>query len=56
MVNLIFLPDSDILTTKGIVKTLFDPTVGTGGMLSVSEDYVRELNPDARLEVFGQAF
>ena len=56
MVNLIFMPDSDVLTTKGIVKTLFDPACGTGGMLSVSEDYVRELNPDARLEVFGQDY
>ena len=56
MVNLIFLPDSDILTTKGIVKTLFDPACGTGGMLSVSEEYVRELNPDARLEAFGQDY
>jgi len=56
MVNLIFLPDGDILTTKGIVKTLFDPACGTGGMLSVAEGYVRELNPDARLEVFGQDY
>jgi type I restriction enzyme M protein len=56
MVNLIFAPDSDILTTKGIVKTLCDPASGTGGMLSVSEDYLRELNPDARLEVFGQDY
>jgi len=56
MVDLIFLPDSDVLTTKGIVKTLFDPACGTGGMLSVAEDYVRELNPDARLEVFGQDY
>ena len=56
MVNLIFAPDSDILTTKGIVKTLLDPTCGTGGILSVSEDYLRELNPDARLEVFGQDY
>ncbi len=56
MVNLIFLPDNDILTTKGIVKTLFDTACGTGGMLSVSEDYMRELNPDARLEVFGQDY
>ena len=38
----------------GIVRTLFDPACGTGGMLSVAEDYLRELNPDARLEVFGQ--
>ena len=56
MVNLLFLPDNDILTTKGIVKTLYDPACGTGGMLSVSEEYVRELNPDARLEVFGQDY
>src|SRR5512136_2820858 len=56
MVNLIFTPDSDIQTTKGIVRTLYDPACGTGGMLSVSEDYLRELNPDARLEVFGQDY
>lgn len=56
MVNLLFAPDSEILTKKGIVKTLFDPACGTGGMLSVSEDYLRELNPDARFEVFGQDY
>ena len=56
MVNLIFMPDSDILITKAIVKTLYDPACGTGGMLSVAEEYVRELNPDARLEVFGQDY
>src|SRR3990172_1693528 len=56
MVNLIFLPDGDTLTKKGIVKTLFDPACGTGGMLSVSEEYLRELNPDANLEVFGQDY
>ena len=56
MVNLLFCPDSDILTTKGIVKTLLDPACGTGGMLSVAEEYLRELNPDARLAVFGQDY
>jgi type I restriction enzyme M protein len=56
MVNLLFLPDSEVLTTKGIVKTLYDPACGTGGMLSVAEGYVRELNPDARLTVFGQDY
>lgn len=54
MVNLLFMDDREILTQKGIVKTLYDPACGTGGMLSVAEDYLRELNPDARLEVFGQ--
>jgi type I restriction enzyme M protein len=56
MVNLLFLPDNDILTKRGIVCTLYDPACGTGGMLSVSEDYLRELNPDASLEVFGQDY
>ena len=56
MVDLLFAPDGDTLTTKGIVKTVYDPACGTGGMLSVAEEYVRELNPDARLEVFGQDY
>ena len=56
MVNLLFMPDSDVLTTRGILKTLYDPACGTGGMLSVAEDYLRELNPDATLEVFGQDY
>jgi len=56
MVNLLFMPDSDVLTTRGIVKTLYDPACGTGGMLSVAEEYVRELNPDAQLEAFGQDY
>jgi len=56
MVDLLFDPDDDVLRTPGIVKTLYDPACGTGGMLSVAEEYVRELNPDARLEVFGQDY
>ncbi|MFH1453455.1 MAG: class I SAM-dependent DNA methyltransferase [Armatimonadota bacterium] len=54
MVNILFLNDREILTRKGIVKTLYDPACGTGGMLSVAEEYLRELNPDADLRVFGQ--
>jgi type I restriction enzyme M protein len=54
MVNILFLKDRDILTNKGIVKTLYDVCACTGGMLSVAEEYLNELNPDARLEVFGQ--
>ncbi|WPV00587.1 class I SAM-dependent DNA methyltransferase [Mucilaginibacter sp. cycad4] len=54
MINLLFLNDRDILTQKGIVKTIYDCCAGTGGMLSVAEEYLNELNPDARLEVFGQ--
>ncbi len=54
MVNLLFVNDRAILTKQGIVRTLYDPACGTGGMLSIAEEYLRELNPDARLEVFGQ--
>ncbi len=54
MVNLLFIEDADVLTKPGTVRTLFDPACGTGGMLSVAEDYLRQLNPQARLEVFGQ--
>jgi type I restriction enzyme M protein len=55
MVNLLFIDDADdVLTRPGIVKTLCDPACGTGGMLSVAEDHLRALNPQARLEVFGQ--
>ncbi|MBI5663474.1 MAG: SAM-dependent DNA methyltransferase [Nitrospirae bacterium] len=54
MVNLLFVNDKAILRKQGIVKTMYDPTGGTGGMLSVAEEYMHELNPDARLEVFGQ--
>jgi type I restriction enzyme M protein len=54
MVNLLFINDRDILTQPGIVKTVYDCACGTGGMLSISDEYVKELNKDARLELFGQ--
>jgi type I restriction enzyme M protein len=54
MVNLLFIEDEDVLTKPGTVRTLFDPACGTGGMLSVAEDHLRDLNPAARLEVYGQ--
>src|SRR5580658_5330890 len=49
MVNLLFAEDDELLTAHGAIKTLFDPACGTGGMLSVAEDYLRHLNPAARL-------
>lgn len=54
MVNMLFNEDSEILTKEGIVKTLYDPACGTGGMLSIGEQYIKELNPNAELKVFGQ--
>ena len=54
MVDLLFIEDDDALRTPGIVRTLLDPACGTGGMLSVAGEYLRELNPGAHLEAFGQ--
>ncbi|WP_103018235.1 type I restriction-modification system subunit M [Alicycliphilus denitrificans] len=54
MVNLIFIEDDDILSKPGVVRTIYDPTAGTGGMLSVAGEYLAEHNPQARLTVFGQ--
>ena len=54
MVNLLFIEDGDALTKPGVVRTMYDPTAGTGGMLSVAGEYLYELNPKARLTLFGQ--
>ena len=54
MVNLIFVEDDDVLSKEGVVRSLYDPTVGTGGMLSVAGEYLAEHNPKARLTVSGQ--
>ncbi|MBA3596217.1 MAG: SAM-dependent DNA methyltransferase [Methylibium sp.] len=54
MVNLLFIEDNDALTKPGVVRTMYDPTAGTGGMLSVAGEYLFELNPKARLTLYGQ--
>jgi hypothetical protein len=54
MVDLLFIADNDALTKPGVVRSIYDPTAGTGGMLSIAEEYLRRLNPDARLVVYGQ--
>jgi len=54
MVNLLFSRDDKALSKSGIVRSIYDPTAGTGGMLSVAEDHIRALNPDAQLTLYGQ--
>ena len=54
MVNLIFIEDDDVLSRPGVVRTIYDPTAGTGGMLSIAGEYLVEHNPKARLTVYGQ--
>jgi type I restriction enzyme M protein len=60
MVDLLFAGDDEALSEKGAVRTVYDPTAGTGGMLSVAEEHLigtpdnPGLNPDARLRLYGQ--
>ena len=54
MVNLLFIEDDDALSKPGVVRSLYDPTAGTGGMLSVAEEHLKALNPAARLVIHGQ--
>ncbi len=54
MVNLLFIEDDQALTKPGVVRSLYDPTAGTGGMLSVAGEHLSGLNPDARLVMYGQ--
>ncbi|GAA1256255.1 hypothetical protein GCM10009609_19270 [Pseudonocardia aurantiaca] len=54
MVNLLLAPDTDDLTTPGVVKTVLDPACGTGGMLTAAEEFILEHNPDATVKVYGQ--
>ncbi len=52
--SLVFMEDDDALTKEGIIRTIYDPTAGTGGFLSSGMEYVHELNPNAVMRAFGQ--
>ena len=52
--SLVFMEDDDALTESGIIRTIYDPTAGTGGFLSSGMEYVHELNPAAVMRAFGQ--
>ena len=54
MVNLLLNEDRDVLAGESVARTIYDPACGTGGMLTVAEEYLRELNKDAKLKTFGQ--
>jgi len=55
MVNLLFIEDDEVLTSgKAVVRTIYDPAAGTGGMLSLAEEHLLEHNPKASLTMFGQ--
>ncbi|MDQ6961583.1 MAG: class I SAM-dependent DNA methyltransferase [Mariprofundaceae bacterium] len=52
--SLVFMEDDDVLTKEGIIRTIYDPTAGTGGFLSEGMEYVEALNPKAVVRAFGQ--
>ncbi|MCK5870192.1 MAG: N-6 DNA methylase, partial [Methyloprofundus sp.] len=52
--SLVFMEDDDALIKAGIIRTIYDPTAGTGGFLSAGMEYVHELNPQAVIRAFGQ--
>ncbi|WDG12027.1 class I SAM-dependent DNA methyltransferase (plasmid) [Vibrio campbellii] len=52
--SLVFMEDDEALTKEGIIRTIYDPTAGTGGFLSSGMEYVHELNPKAVMRAFGQ--
>lgn len=55
MAHLLYTEDEEVYT-PGIARTIYDPTAGTGGMLSVSEEYITEQNPQAHLALYGQEY
>jgi len=52
--SLVFTNDNEALTKPGVIRSVYDPTAGTGGFLSSSKEYIHELNPKARIVSFGQ--
>ncbi|WP_082581411.1 type I restriction-modification system subunit M [Leifsonia sp. Root227] len=54
MVDILLAPDADALSKPNVVRSIYDPTAGTGGMLSVAEDHIRAMNPTATLTLAGQ--
>ena len=56
MVQLLFALDDGALAKAGAIRSIYDPTAGTGGMLSVADEYLRGLNPSIQLALFGQDY
>ena len=52
--SLVFMKDDDALTKEGIVRTIYDPTAGTGGFLSSGMEYMHEHNKETVMRAYGQ--
>ncbi len=53
MVSLLFTYEDDVFK-PGIIRSVYDPAAGTGGMLAVAEEHFFSHNPQAKLSLFGQ--
>mgnify|MGYP000391340452 CR=1 FL=1 len=54
IVSLLLVNDKDALTGSGVIRQVYDPAAGTGGMLSIAEMEMKALNERIRVELFGQ--
>lgn len=54
MVNLLFIEDKESLSGQKPIRSIYDPACGTGGMLSIAEEHLKDMNPNVVLNVFGQ--
>ncbi len=54
IVDLLIANDDDELTGRGIIRQVYDPACGTGGMLALAEEALKGFNPEIRVELFGQ--
>ncbi len=55
MCNLVFAEHADDLAGVGIVRDIFDPACGSGGMLTIAKDHIlTHINPKAEIRLFGQ--
>ena len=52
--EMLFMGKENFLTEEGKVISIADFCCGTGGMLSIAEDYIKNLNPNAIVNVYGQ--
>ena len=54
MVDLVLMLDSLLGTGEGVIRTVNDCCCGTGGILSISKEHIQEINPRAKVHLFGQ--
>lgn len=54
IVDLLIANDDPKLTGRGIIRQVYDPACGTGGMLALTEEALKDFNPSIRVELFGQ--